>query len=79
MNSYEHTLSKIEGKSLLEIETMVERSLNMPLVSCMNVSPDGDITLRIVDEDSGKASVFILSDGDTILWDAYGQGLEVVN
>lgn len=78
-SSYEHRPDKIAGKSRLDIETMVENSLDMALVTCMNITPDGDITLRIVDQYTDTPETFVLSGGDTIMREAYGHGFEVVN
>lgn len=78
-SSYEHRLDKIEGKSRLDIETMVENNLDMALVTCMDVAPDGDITLRVVDRYTDTPETFVLSDGDTIMREAFGHGFEVVN
>ncbi|MBC9704876.1 MAG: hypothetical protein H9W81_07850 [Enterococcus sp.] len=77
--SYEHSIDKIEGKSRLDVENMVEQSLDMALVTCMNISEDGDISLRIVDQYTDKAETYVLSEGDEIVREAYGHGFEVIN
>lgn len=75
--SYDHEFNKLEGKNYFDIGRMVEQDLGMVSVQCLQVSPYGDILIRVTDEYTYAMEDFSLSPGDTLT--RVDGGFEVLN